>query len=120
LGAAPRGVVGGMSIGDYRPASYVSSAQMENRVMSHRPKRSSRPAQAPEPNQAQGSDFCGSAEELASYSGGGSASSQRAPADAEAWQELDKLLARVEAGIAEEKKAMDALLAQLRTTRIAA
>lgn len=34
-------------------------------------------------------------------------------------QEVDAILARVDAGIAEEKKAMSGLLTQLRTTRIA-
>ena len=42
-------------------------------------------------------------------------------ADAEviAAQEIDWIIERLDVGIAEEKKAMDALLSRLRTTRIA-
>jgi len=35
-------------------------------------------------------------------------------------QEIDRILARLDVGIAEERKQMDELLARLRTTRIAA
>ena len=43
------------------------------------------------------------------------------PADKEtAIQEIDRILARLDVGIAEERKQMDELLARLRTTRIAA
>jgi stalled ribosome rescue protein Dom34 len=40
-------------------------------------------------------------------------------AEAVAAQEIDRIIERLDAGIAEEKKAMDALLSRLRTTRIA-
>jgi hypothetical protein len=40
--------------------------------------------------------------------------------DAVAIEEIDRILARLDVGIAEERKQMDELLARLRTTRIAA
>jgi stalled ribosome rescue protein Dom34 len=45
----------------------------------------------------------------------------RVSAEAEviAAQEIDRIIERLDVGIAEEKKAMDALLSRLRTTRIA-
>lgn len=39
--------------------------------------------------------------------------------EALAAQEIDRLIERLDAGIAEEKRAMNALLSRLRTTRIA-
>jgi hypothetical protein len=46
----------------------------------------------------------------------------RAPAEAEATaaQEIDRIIARLDVEIPEAQKRMDALLARLRTTRIAA
>ena len=40
--------------------------------------------------------------------------------DGPAAQEIEQIIARLDTGIAEERKAMDALLSRLRTTRIAA
>jgi hypothetical protein len=52
----------------------------------------------------------------ATLSGEGKVSAE---AEVIAAQEIDRIIERLDIGIAEEKKAMDALLSRLRTTRIA-